>query len=275
VSKTDQNGYPEPQTGGFQSIDPKRKRRKFGVFEFDESTLRPISCPDIISHQNATSMEKRTNAMDIGYARVSTDDQRLDLQIAALTKAGIPEDRIYMEQISGVKSHRPQLSECIKAMREGDVLVVWRLDRLGRSLPELIKIMGQLQERGIGFRSLNESIDTTTAVGRMVFHMMGAIAQFERDIISERTKAGLKAARIRGHRGGRKPKVDAKKLKAARAMLADPCVTMEEVAQTLGVGRASIYRAFEREREAEKMKANRKAIKAAKRLSADERPVLQ
>lgn len=203
--------------------------------------------------------------MDLGYARVSTDDQRLNLQIDALTKYGIPADRIYQEQVSGAKTRRPQLSECVKALREGDVLVVWRLDRLGRSLPELIKILSELQGRGVGFKSLNESIDTTTAVGRMVFHMMGAIAQFERDIISERTKAGLQAARARGHRGGRKAKIGPKQIKAARAMLADETVTMQEVADTLKVSRAAIYRAFQREGQAEDLKRLRKAARDAKK----------
>lgn len=202
--------------------------------------------------------------MEIGYARVSTDDQRLDLQIAALEKAGITEDRIYKEHVSGVSTKRPQLTECMKAMREGDLLVVWRLDRLGRSLPDLIKILSDLQARGIGFRSLNESIDTTTAVGRMVFHMMGAIAQFERDIISERTKAGLTAARARGHRGGRKSKVTPAMLRAAKAMLLDPLITAQEAADALKIGRASLYRALAKDREAGDLKAMRKAARKAR-----------
>lgn len=192
--------------------------------------------------------------MMIGYARVSTEDQKLDLQKDALIRAGIEADCIYAEHVSGVKTKRPKLDECLKALREGDILVVWRLDRLGRSLPELIRILDTLQRKGIGFRSLNESIDTTTAVGRMVFHMMAAIAQFERDLISERTKAGLKAARARGHRGGRKPKMDAKKIKMAKAMLGDPTVTMAEVAAALNVCQATIYRALAREREPLKAK---------------------
>lgn len=207
--------------------------------------------------------------MLIGYARVSTEDQLLDLQREALTKAGVEPDRIYEEHVSGVKTRRPQLAECLRAMREGDVLVVWRLDRLGRSVPELIKIMDELKARDIGFRSISEAIDTTTAAGKMVFHVLAAFAEFERNLISERTKAGLKAARARGHRGGRKPKVDAKKLKAAKAMLGDPTVTMDEVAQTLGVGRASIYRAFEREKQKDQLKEMRRAARRAKRMVTD------
>jgi DNA invertase Pin-like site-specific DNA recombinase len=199
--------------------------------------------------------------MLVGYARISTEDQKLDLQMDALKRAGIEDDRIYTEQVSGVKTRRPQLSECIKSLREGDTLVVWRLDRLGRSLPELIKIMTELQDKGVGFRSLNESIDTTSAVGKMIFHMLGAVAQFERDLISERTRAGLKAARKRGHRGGRPPKVTAKMLKAAKSMLGDETTTMQEVADTLNVSRAAIYRAMKRENEAKVAKDLKKASK--------------
>lgn len=239
------------------------------MFEFDDSTILSDNDFEMPLQINDTSTEKRTNGakgMDIGYARVSTDDQRLDLQIDALVKAGIAEDRIYKEYVSGAKTNRPQLNECLRALRPGDVLVVWRLDRLGRSLPELIKVLAAIQDKGIGFRSLNESIDTTTAVGRMVFHMMGAIAQFERDIISERTKAGLKAARARGHRGGRKAKVDDKMLKAAKIMLADPTVTYDDVAKVLKVGRSAIYRALQREKEFLKMQELRKVEKQRKRL---------
>jgi len=212
----------------------------------------------------------KPNGLQIGYARVSTDDQKLDLQIDALKRAGVDLDRIYTEQVSGVKTKRPQLTECIKSLRVGDTLVVWRLDRLGRNLPELIKIMTDLEERGIGFRSLTESIDTTSAFGKMVFHMLGAVAQFERDIVSERTKAGLKAARARGHRGGRKSKVDEKMLRAAKIMLGDDTVTMQDVADTLKVSRAAIYRALERDRSAENMKALRKAQKQARKAMTTE-----
>jgi DNA invertase Pin-like site-specific DNA recombinase len=157
------------------------------------------------------------------------------------------------------------LSECLRALRKSDVMVVWRLDRLGRSIAELIKIMDDLEKRGIGFRSLSESIDTTTAAGKMVFHMLAAFAEFERNLISERTKAGLKAARARGHRGGRKSKIGPKQIKAAKAMLGDPTVTMAEVAETLGVSRAAIYRAFDREDQAEELKTLRKAARTARK----------
>lgn len=197
--------------------------------------------------------------MKIGYARVSTEDQLLSLQIDALLRAGVDRDRIYEEQVSGVSTKRPQLENAIKALRPGDVLVCWRLDRLGRSVPELIRIMDDLQKRGIGFRSLSESIDTTTAAGKMVFHMLAAFAEFERNLISERTKAGMKAARARGHRGGRKTKMPPAKVKAAVAMLGDPRVTMDEVSKALSVSRSTIQRALARHREAEKLKALREA----------------
>ncbi len=190
----------------------------------------------------------------IGYARVSTDDQILTLQIDALLRAGIDRQRIYQEQVSGISTKRPQLAEALKALRPGDLLVCWRLDRLGRSVPELIRIMDDLQKRGIGFRSLSESIDTTTAAGKMVFHMLAAFAEFERNLISERTKAGMKAARARGHRGGRKTKMTPALTKAAIAMLGDPRVTMDEVAKALKVGRSTIQRALHRVKEAEKLK---------------------
>lgn len=187
--------------------------------------------------------------MLVGYARVSTDDQRLDLQLDALTAAGIEKERIYQEYVSGVSTKRPQLAECLRSLREGDVLVIWKLDRLGRSLAELITIAKDLEWRHIGLRSLTDQIDTTTAGGRLIFHVFGAVAQFERDIISERTKAGLKAARARGHRGGRKTKITPAKLKAAKRLLADPCMTHVEVAASLGVSRPALYRAMKRDQE--------------------------
>lgn len=201
--------------------------------------------------------------MLFGYARVSTEDQLLNLQTDALTKAGVANEQIYHEQVSGVKTKRPQLTECLRSMREGDVLIVWRLDRLGRSVPELIRIMVDLEKRGIQFKSLSEAIDTTTVAGKMVFHMLAAFAEFERNLISERTKAGLKAARARGHRGGRPPKVTPKKLKIVKALLGDPTVTMQEASEAIGVSRAAVYRALKREGDAASAKELRKAAKAA------------
>ena len=201
--------------------------------------------------------------MLIGYARVSTEDQILDLQKQALEKANV--GRVYEEQVSGVKTKRPILEECLRSLREGDSLVVWRLDRLGRSVPELIKIMDDLQKRGIGFVSLTEAIDTTTATGKIMFHMLAAFAEFERNLISERTKAGLKAARHRGHKGGRKPVMTPAMTKAAKAMLSDPTTTMQEVADTLKVSRTAVYNALKREGLPAKAKALKKAVGRAER----------
>src|ERR671932_2864777 len=144
--------------------------------------------------------------MLIGYARVSTDEQNLDLQLSALKQAGC--EQLYTDKVSGTKATRPGLEEAFSHLRAGDTFVVWRLDRLGRSLRHLIDTVTDLQERGVGFKSLTESIDTTTGGGKLVFHVFAALAEFERDIIRERTHAGLTAARARGRRGGR-PKVAA------------------------------------------------------------------
>jgi len=144
----------------------------------------------------------------IGYARVSTDDQLLGLQIDALKAAGCV--RIYQELASGKQADRPELAQALKALRRGDTLVVWRLDRLGRSLPHLVESVTAIEVLGASFESLTEKIETGSATGRLVFHLFAALAEFERNLISERTKEGLKAARKRGHRGGRKPALDAK-----------------------------------------------------------------
>src|SRR3712207_2483733 len=158
--------------------------------------------------------------MLIGYARVSTGEQTLDLQLDALQKAGC--QKTYTETASGAKAERPVLAEVLGYLRAGDTLVVWRLDRLGRSLRHLIETISALAERGIGFKSLTEQIDTTTSGGKLVFHVFGALAEFERELIRERTQAGLRAARARGRTGGR-PKIlaDAKKAALAQALYDD------------------------------------------------------
>ena len=181
--------------------------------------------------------------MLIGYARVSTDDQTLDLQKDALEKAGC--SRIFTDIISGAKAERLGLSEALGFMRAGDTLVVWRLDRLGRSLRQLIETVTDLEKRGIGFRSLTEAIDTTSPGGKLVFHIFGALAEFERDLIRERTQAGLTAARARGRHGGR-PKAkafrDPKKLALARKLYAEQQTPVATICQMLGVSRATFYR---------------------------------
>lgn len=180
--------------------------------------------------------------MLIGYARVSSQHQNTDLQVDALKRAGC--ERVFVEQLSGALRDRPQLKAALDYARAdaGDVLVVWRLDRLARSLRQLIDTVEGLERRGVGFRSLSESIDTTSAGGRLVFHVFGAMAEFERSVIRERTRAGLVAARERGRRGGRPPALDQKDLLAARALLADPAISVEEVARRLGVATSTLYR---------------------------------
>jgi DNA invertase Pin-like site-specific DNA recombinase len=181
--------------------------------------------------------------MDIGYARVSTGEQTLDLQLDALAAAGCP--KVYRETASGAKADRPVLAEVLGYLRPGDTLVVWRLDRLGRSLRHLIETVAALAVRGIGFRSLTEQIDTTTPGGKLIFHVFGALAEFERDLIRERTHAGLAAARARGRRGGRPKKLaDPKRLALARALYDGGQADVATICQTLGVSRATLYRAL-------------------------------
>jgi DNA invertase Pin-like site-specific DNA recombinase len=181
--------------------------------------------------------------MQIGYARVSTDDQTLNLQLDALTTAGC--DRIFRDTFSGAKADRPGLSQALDHLRPGDTLVVWRLDRLGRSLRHLIETITALEQRGIGFRSLTESIDTTTPGGKLIFHIFGALAEFERDLIRERTNAGLVAARARGRTGGR-PKVKAfqysRKLAAARRLFAEGQTSIATICATFGISKSTFYR---------------------------------
>ncbi len=178
--------------------------------------------------------------MLVGYARVSTTEQSPDLQRDALQKAECEE--IFWESGSGAKADRPGLKRALEYTREGDVLVVWKLDRLGRSLKDLIEVVNGLQERGIGFKSLTEQVDTTTSGGRLVFHIFGALAEFEREVIRERTQAGLSAARARGRQGGRPRAMDEGKVRAARAMLKDPETSIQQVCKALGVSRATLYR---------------------------------
>jgi DNA invertase Pin-like site-specific DNA recombinase len=180
--------------------------------------------------------------MLIGYARVSTEDQDTALQRDALTAAGC--GRIFDETASGARVDRQQLQAAIDFARDGDSLVVWKLDRLARSLTQLIQTVEELERRGVGFLSLTESIDTTTAGGRLVFHIFGALAEFERAIIRERTRAGLLAARDRGRKGGRRPSLSETDMGAARALLASPDLSFGEVARRLHVSKGTLYRYF-------------------------------
>ena len=180
--------------------------------------------------------------MKVGYARVSTLEQNLDLQLDALGKAGC--NHIYQEKASGKKADRPELEHCLKSLRKEDVLVVWRMDRLGRSLKDLIQIVSNLEASGIGFESLTEKIDTTCATGKLIFHVFGALAEFERNLIRERVQAGLTAARARGRLGGRKPVLSKADLQVARTMLANREISVTEIAKRLKVGRTTLYRYF-------------------------------
>lgn len=180
------------------------------------------------------------NQKKIGYARVSTDDQNLDLQRDALCKSGCTE--IYEEKASGKSIERIELDHCLRALRPGDALSVWRLDRLGRSLPDLVRIVGDLESRGIAFESITEKIETGSAAGKLVFHVFAALAEFERNLIRERTHAGLTAARARGRTGGRKPKLDAKQVREIRVLLKDPEVRVTDIAKRYSVSRATVYK---------------------------------
>jgi DNA invertase Pin-like site-specific DNA recombinase len=183
--------------------------------------------------------------MNIGYARVSTGEQTLDLQLDALAKAGC--EKISTETASGAKADRPVLADVVGYLRAGDTLVVWRLDRLGRSLRHLIDTLTDLANRGIGFKSLTEQIDTTTPGGKLVFHVLGALAEFERDLTRERTHAGLAAARARGRIGGRpKALADPKQIALAQTLYADGKTDIDTICRTLGISRATLYRSIER-----------------------------
>jgi DNA invertase Pin-like site-specific DNA recombinase len=179
--------------------------------------------------------------MRIGYARVSTDDQTLDLQRDALKRAKCRQ--IYEEQASGKNNGRPQLEGCLKSLREGDTLVVWRLDRLGRNLADLVRLIAELEHRKINFESLTEKIETGSPAGRLVFHVFAALAEFERNLIRERTVAGLQAARARGRKGGRPSKLSPKEIKTIRALLKTADIPVAEIAARFHIARSTLYRA--------------------------------
>lgn len=180
---------------------------------------------------------------NVGYVRVSTTDQDPALQRDALAAAGCVKQ--FEDCASGARADRAGLRVALDYVRDGDVLIVWKLDRLGRSLPHLIETVTALEKRGVGFRSITEAIDTTTSGGRLVFHLFGALGQFERDLIQERTRAGLAAAAARGRKGGRKPVVTDEKLERARALVAKK-LTVREAATRLKVGKTALYAALRR-----------------------------
>lgn len=178
--------------------------------------------------------------LKLGYARVSTLDQNLALQRDALKEAGC--EKIYIEQMSGAVTDRPALHEALEYARSGDTLIVWKLDRLARSMKQLIETIEGLRVRGIGFRSLTEAVDTTTAQGVLVFHLFSALAEFERALIRERTRAGLAAAKRAGRTGGRPAKLTGEDLDVARTLLTNPDITVVEIADRMGVSPATLYR---------------------------------
>lgn len=177
--------------------------------------------------------------MLIGYARVSTDDQNLDLQHDALNKAGC--DKIYSDQQSGANADRPGLASALDTLRNNDTLVIWRLDRLGRSLKDLIQMVEQFEKRGVGLKSLQENIDTTTSGGRLVFHLFGALAEFERNLIRERTQAGLSAARARGRMGGRPKSLNPNKRELALKLYRERQHTIAEICAMMGISKSTLY----------------------------------
>jgi len=198
--------------------------------------MNPSHAPESATPGDATSGRL------IGYARVSTEDQTLRSQLDQLRSAGCTE--IFHDVASGAKAERVGLEDALSALEEGDTLLVWRLDRLGRSLPHLVSLVSELRERGVHFRSLSDgAIDTTTASGELIFHLFAALAQFERALVSERTRVGLQAARARGRRGGRRPTTASDpKVVMAKTMHEQRQMPIDAICRTLGISRATFYR---------------------------------
>ena len=185
-----------------------------------------------------------TSSRLVGYARVSTGQQDLQLQLDALKVAGVSKANLYTDKISGSKAARPGLDQCLSQLKPGDTLVVWRLDRLGRSVRHLIDVVEDLRQRGVGFKSLRDgSIDTTTASGKLIFHIFTALAEFERSLIQERTRAGLSVARARGRLGGRPPmSLDDPRIQTAKRLHADRSMVVADICKTLQISRPTLYR---------------------------------
>src|SRR5262249_43087115 len=191
----------------------------------------------------ASQGRKNNTSMLIGYARVSTNAQNLDLQRDALIKAGVAAKDIYTDKVTGVQSERPGLQAALSHLRAGDTFMGWRLDRLGRSLNHLLEPVTSLKEKSVAFKSLTENIDTSTAPGHLVFHIFGALAEFERNLMTERTIAGLDAARARGRQGGRPRRHPASgKVAMAKKMYRDRTLSIPEILQTLNSSKATLYR---------------------------------
>jgi DNA invertase Pin-like site-specific DNA recombinase len=210
----------------------------------NQGTINPTMVGQSGTGRGRAQPPKLSRGRSIGYARVSKYDQDLNLQIDALEKGGCRRDRIFVDKVSGTRSQRPGLEACLKGLKAGDVLLVWRLDRLGRSMTHLVHLIEQLRDRGVGFRSLGDgAIDTTTASGELVFHIFSALAQFERRLIQERTKAGLAAARARGRKGGRRPiGSHDPRVRTAQTMHQDKTMAVGDICKTLGISRSTFYR---------------------------------
>lgn len=178
--------------------------------------------------------------MLIGYARISTLEQNLDLQRDALLSAGC--EKVFTDIASGIQDNREGLKETLNYLRSGDTLIVWKLDRLGRTLKHLIETVNTLATKSISFCSLQENLDTTTSSGKLIFHLFGALAEFERELIRERTRAGLKAARTRGHKGGRPRKLNIAQIKMAKLLISEGSTSITEICRTLGISRSTLYR---------------------------------
>ena len=189
-------------------------------------------------------MSAKSTSRLVGDARVSTGQQDLKLQLDALKTAGVAKDNLYTDKVSGSKAARPGLDACLQQLQAGDILLVWRLDRLGRSVRHLIDVVEDLHRRGVKFKSLCDgAIDTTTASGELIFHIFTALAQFERRLIQERTNAGLKAARARGRLGGRPPmSLDDPRIQTARKLHADKGMVIADICKTLQISRPTLYR---------------------------------
>ena len=229
------------QNGGFvrQGRDGRGGGRKRGACVLFTRLTNLCTIYPMTRQQNGT-VRGRT----VGYARVSTLEQDLGLQVDALQAQGCPDELIFVDKASGAKAARPGLTQCLETLQAGDLLLVWRLDRLGRSMAHLVGLVEELQARGIGFRSVCDgAIDTTTASGELVFHIFSAMAQFERRLIQERTRAGLTAARARGRRGGR-PALDPQdpRVQMAKALYQDRAHAVGEICQTLHISRSTLYR---------------------------------
>jgi DNA invertase Pin-like site-specific DNA recombinase len=232
----------------FDKTDATRQKfmRYIAIFVLYISLIYQPLIISIMAAKNKTQKQKKPEATLrlVGYARVSTDEQDVALQLEALQQQGCEREWIFVDTASGARTQRPGLEACLESLREGDVLLVWRLDRLGRSMPHLVSLVTELRERGIGFRSICDGmIDTTTASGELVFNIFSALAQFERRLIQERTRAGLSAARARGRKGGRKPiNPDNPRVQMAKTMHKDKSVSIADICQTLHISRATFYR---------------------------------